>query len=152
MTRVRYSEGDWFAVPLRDHTFATGVVARASRDGVLLGYFFGPRTAVVPTIVDVESLTPADAALVGMFGHLGLRGGSWPIIGRRQGWDRDRWPMPVFARYEELTGRWFKSYYDPDDPNRLVREVAVAPSEAVGKPRDGLMGAGYVEIALTRLF
>ena len=150
MTRVRYAEGDWFAVPLRDGTFATGVVARANRDGVLLGYFFGPRTAALPTIDDVQSLIPAGAALIGTFGHLGLRGGSWPIIGRNT-WDRDCWPMPVFARYEELTGRWFNSYYDSDDPNRLVREVAVSASEAIGNPRDGLMGAGYVEIALTRL-
>ena len=29
--RVRYSEGDWFAVPLRDGGFAVGLIARANR-------------------------------------------------------------------------------------------------------------------------
>jgi len=45
MQEPSYSEGDWFAVPLRGGGFAAGVIARAMprKEGVLLGYFFGPR-------------------------------------------------------------------------------------------------------------
>ncbi len=34
-----YSEGDWFAVPLREGGFAVGVIARVMphKDGILLG-------------------------------------------------------------------------------------------------------------------
>lgn len=151
MVKVKYGEGDWFAVPLRDGGFAVGIVARANPGGVLLGYFFGPRSAEVPTIDDVAELKPGDAALVAMFGHLGLTQGKWPILGRVEGWDRADWPMPAFVRYEELTGRSFKVLYDDTDPNKLVREELIPPGEAEQGPKDGLLGAGYVEKALTDL-
>jgi hypothetical protein len=148
---VKYSEGDWFAVPLRDGGFGVGVLARANPGGVLLGYFFTPRRSEVPTLDDVADLKPADAVLVGKFGHLGLTGGTWPIIGRLEDWARVEWPMPVFVRYEELSGRSFKVFYDDDDPNKLIREEQVAPGEAERGPKDGLMGAGFAEKVLTKL-
>ena len=76
------SEGDWFAVPLRTDGFAVGVVARAGTGGVLLGYFFGPRRQAQAGIDDVRHLRPEQAVLVGRFGHLGLTGGTWPLLGR----------------------------------------------------------------------
>ena len=42
MPRFASREGQWFAVPLDDGRFGTGLVARDSKTGVLLGYFFGP--------------------------------------------------------------------------------------------------------------
>lgn len=59
--------------------------------------------------------------------------------------------MPVMIRYEELTGRTFRVYYDPDDPLRLVREEVVVPGVAEHGPKDGLGGAGFIEIVLTKL-
>jgi hypothetical protein len=61
------------------------------------------------------------------------------------GWDRRQWPTPVFVRYEELTGRSLRIFYDDDDPNRVLREKQVAPGEAEQAPKDGLMGAGFAE-------
>lgn len=151
MTRVRYSEGDWFAVPLRDGGYGLGVIARANAGGVLLGYFFGPRRREVPALDDVKDLTPEEAVLVRKVGHLGITGGSWPILGRLEDWNRDAWPMPVFVRYEELTGRSFHVFYDDNDPIRLLREEKIAPGADEQGPRDGLMGAGYAEQALTSL-
>jgi len=151
MAKVTYREGDWFAVPLRDGCFAVGVVARANPKAALLGYFFGPRRSEVPTLEDVGGLKPGDAVLVGKFGHLGLTRGEWPIIGRIEDWDRTAWPMPVFVRYEELSGRPFKVFYDDDDPNKLLREEQVPPGEAEQGPKDGLMGAGFAEKLLTTL-
>jgi hypothetical protein len=151
MAKVNYCEGDWFAVPLREGGFAVGVVARANPKAALLGYFFGPRRVDVPSLEDMADLKPADAVLVGKLGHLGLTGGTWPILGRLEGWDRDEWSMPVLVRYEELTGRSFKVSYDDDDPNKLIREEQVVPGSDEQGPKDGLMGAGYAEKVLRSL-
>ena len=151
MAKVNYREGDWFAVPLRDGAFGMGIVARANPKGALLGYFFGPRHADVPSLADVADLKPADAILVRKFGDLGLVQKEWPILGRLDGWDRTEWSMPVFVRYEELTGRSFRVFYDDDDPNKLVREEQVEPGADEQGPKDGLMGAGFAEKALTSL-
>ncbi|MHB1594942.1 MAG: Imm26 family immunity protein [Streptosporangiaceae bacterium] len=151
MAKVKYREGDWFAVPLQGGGFAVGLIARANPGGVLLGYFFGPRRSGVPALSDVAGLRPDDAVLVRKFGHLGIAQGKWPLLGRADGWDRREWPTPVFIRYEELTGRSFRVIYDDDDPNKVLREELIAPGEAEQGPKDGLMGAGFAEAALTRL-
>ncbi len=151
MAKVKYREGDWFAVPLLDGGYAVGVIARANPKAALLGYFFGPLRSEVPALDEVADLKPGDAVLVGKFGHLGIVQGKWPLLGRADGWDRQEWPTPVFVRYEELTGRSFRVFYDDDDPARLLREEQVAPGEAEQAPKDGLMGAGYVEAVLTQL-
>jgi hypothetical protein len=98
-----------------------------------------------------EGLAAQDAVLVGMFGYLGLKQGTWPLIGRLDEWDPAAWPIPTFVRYEELTGRSFQVFYDEHDPNRVVQEVQVAPGAAEQGPKDGLMGAGYTENVLNRL-
>jgi Immunity protein 26 len=146
-----YSEGDWFAVPLGSNDFALGIIARANPKGVLLGYFFGPRRQQLPSLADAAGLLPDDAILVGKFGHLGIRGGSWPLLGQQPGWDRSSWPTPVFVRYEELPGRTFQVRYDDADPNRVIDETQVEPGAAEQGPQDGLMGAGFVERRLTAL-
>jgi len=115
----------------------------------LLGYFFGPHRDALPSLIDVQGLAPSDAVLVGKFGHLGLTRGTWPILGRLDEWNRDAWPMPVFVRYEELSGRSFNVIYDEDDPSSLVREEEILPGTAEQGPKDGLMGAGFVERVLT---
>lgn len=148
---TKYEEGEWFAVPLRDDGYAVGVVARANPRGALFGYFFGPRQDELPSLADTRTLTPSEAILIGKFGHLGLKGGTWPILGRQRDWNRDTWPMPVLVRYEELTGRTFQVFYDPDDPLKVLREEQVEPGVAEQGPKDGLMGAGFVEIRLTRM-
>lgn len=147
---MKYAEGDWFAVPLRDHGFALGLVARANPAGVLVGYFFGPRHESVPDLDAAARLHPLDAVLVTKFGHLGLRSGKWPILGR-QDWRRSDWPMPHFGRYEELTGRSWEVVYDDNDPNKLVTETLIADDVRVRLPDDGGAGAGWVEIRLTKL-
>jgi hypothetical protein len=151
MAKVSYREGDWFAVPLRDGGFAVGVIARANPGGVLLGYFFGPPRPEIPELQDVACLRPGDAVLVRKFGHLGIVQGKWPLLGRMDGWGRRDWPTPVFVRYEQLTGRSFRVFYDDDDPNRVLREEKIAPGEEEQGPKDGLMGAGFAEAALTQI-
>jgi hypothetical protein len=148
---LKYAEGDLFAVPVRGGGYALGVLARQNRRGVLLGYFFGPRRGVIPRVDDVGPLNARAAVLVGQFGHLGVKNGSWPVLGRTPGWVRDDWPSPPFARFEELTGRWFQMFYADDDPNRLLRQEPLDAQAAQSLPEDGLMGARFVETRLDRL-
>jgi Immunity protein 26 len=151
MAKGKYREGDWFAVPLRGDGFAVGLIARANPSGVLLGYFFGPKRPAVPELDELAGLRRMDAVSVRKFGDLGLMQGRWPIVGRREEWDRREWPMPVFVRYEELTGRAFRVFYADDDPNNVLREEQAAPDEVETSASDGLMGAGFAEQALTTL-
>jgi hypothetical protein len=151
MARLAYGEGDWFAVPLQDGSFGVGLIARANPRGVLFGYFFGPSRLDLPRLADLRALTASDAVLVGKFGHLGLKEKRWPLLGRLDGWERDRWLMPVFIRREELTGRIVRVIYDENDP-LLVRRVERLPlGEVAEGPQDGLMGAEFTEIRLSGL-
>ena len=148
-----YDEGDWFAVPLQGGGFAAGIIARTmpQKEGVLLGYFFGPKRDEVPTPDDLRGLSASDAVLVERFGDLGVVQGTWPLLGHINGWDRNAWPTPPFGRFEELTGRAFKVIYDDADPNRLHCEEQVDRSELADMPKDGLSGAGAVEKMLAQL-
>lgn len=151
MANMIYAEGDWFAVPLRQGGFAVGIAARRNPDGVLLGYFFGPKRSKVPDREEVASLTSDEAVLVRRFGHLGIIQGKWPLVGRLEDWDRRQWPMPVFVRYEELTGRSSRVLYHDDDPNRLLREEQITPGDAEQGPKDSLLGSGAAEKVLSGL-
>ncbi len=104
-----------------------------------------------PALDELSGLSAPGAVLVDRFGDLGIVNGTWPLLGHIDGWDRSAWPTPAFGRLEELTGRAFKVIYDDANPNRLVREEQVDPSELTGMPRDGLSGAGAVEMILDGL-
>ncbi len=151
MGKLEYGPGVLFAVPLNVGGYGLGLVVRANPRGVMFGYFFGPRRAQPPEVSQVEQLSGVDAVLVGRFGDLHLKQGKWPIIGPIPDWSRDRWPMPDFVRTEPIMGRSFRLRYDDADPNLLLEEVQVPPTEIVGGVPDSLMGAGSVENKLTRL-
>lgn len=156
MARPTYNEGDCFAVPLCSGGYATGVLARTSRSGILLGYFFGPRRPSLPDLADLANLRADDAIDVHLFGHLGLvrptqTNARWAIIGRVPGWNRDMWPMPVFGRYEELTGRWFEMHYSDRDLSAPRSQRQVAATQAERLPHDGMAGAGFMEECLDRM-
>jgi hypothetical protein len=117
----------------------------------LLGYFFGPARDDVPRIDELDRLDASNADLARKFGDLGLRSGTWPLIGSLSSWDRNQWPMPDFRRYEELTGRTFVVTYSDADPNQVERERLSTPDDTINLPKDGLAGAGFVEVVLTEL-
>ncbi len=157
MKRARFGPGDVFAVPLRSGGYGLGVIARETTGRTLFGYFFGPVHEDVPGAELLPRLVAADAVLVGRFGHLGLsRGptasnGDWITIGRIPDWDPANWPLPAFVRAEPIRGGAFLVTYDESD---LLRERDVRyfpPGVVLDGPEDGLMGAGFVEIRLTRL-
>lgn len=151
--KLPYKEGTWFAVPLRNGGFATGIVARfISKKGGLLGYFYGPRRMTVPKLYEVINQAPSDAVIARIFGDLELIRGNWPILGQSELWKREEWPMPVFVRREPFTNRILKIYYSDSNPKRLIKEEVVASeAEVLGLQPDGTSGAGAIEIILTKL-
>jgi hypothetical protein len=116
---------------------------------LLFGYFFGPVRDTVPTLDELQHLHPSDAVFAGRFGYLGLKGGTWPVIGRFARWERDQWAMPPLIRHQELTGRAYKAFYDDHDPSKVVRVEAAPPGTEVDGPSDDVMGDGFVELSLT---
>lgn len=153
MSARNYDEGDWFGVPLLGAGFAVGVVARVmpGKKGIFIGYFFGPRRDDVPWLTGLDSLSASDAVLVARAGDLGLIRGTWPVLGRTAGWDRNAWPTPAFGRLEELTGRAFKVIYDDNDPSWPVCQKRIDAKELSDLPTDDLFGSGAVERVLTGL-
>ena len=145
MEKLPYSEGTWFAVPLRNGGFGVGVVARASRKGrVILAYFFGPQREAPPSLSELEHLTPNKAISVIRVGDLGLIDGSWPIIGNLKNWERTSWPMPVFIRRDPLSRKAWKVYYSDTDPNLPLSEVRTS-YEDTSLQTDSMYGAGAAE-------
>ncbi len=147
---VPYREGDLFAVPLDGGGYGVGLVARANRDGVVAGYFFGDRFAQPPDPDDLAAVGPKDAILIKSFGDLGLVRGEWPVIGQLPGWRREDWPMPAFGRQEPLTGRFLRVEYSDDDPNASPREVQISQAEFDDLPEDGLAGFEFIQKRLSQ--
>jgi len=146
--RLRYREGTWFAVPLRSGGFAVGLVARKGKRGaIFLGYYFGPVRDRVPTLEEVESLQPSEAAGIFRTGDLSFINGEWPHIGSSGSFVREQWPFPIFVFKQELTETAWAITYADDDPNRIVGQEAVRYETNL--PSGGLYGAGAVEIVLT---
>jgi hypothetical protein len=145
----RYSEGDWFAVPLRNGGYAPGVVARRATGGILLGYFFGPRRASIPPVNEVVQAAANDAVLVERFGDLGIIQHEWHIIGLTPNWNRDSWPVPHFVRKDPLSGDLYIVEYS--DSLQELCCMKVFQSDAIALPQDGIAGYGAVEIQLTKL-
>ncbi len=152
---IRYTEGQWFAVPLRDRGYALGIIVRGSyktRGG--LGYFFGPRYEEVPGERETWLKQPEDAILVGWFGDLGIIWGEWPLIPSTRPFRREEWPVPKFHRID--WGRpekgWLVEYDQENDGRGLpVREVYCDAKDLLGLPEDGVYGYEAVEIVLTQL-
>lgn len=147
--QLPYSEGTWFAVPLRDGGFGAGIVARSAGNGCLFGYFFGPRRDHVPLLAEVEGLLPADALWIGQFGDLGILNGEWRILGKSGNWDRSLWPLPQFVRVDNISGKAWKATYSDD--LQLIREEPCDAALRGELPQDALWGYGAVEKRLTRL-
>ena len=151
MKKLPYSEGTWFAIPLRNGGLGVGVVARATRKGrVILAYFFGPRRGAVPSLNELEHLEPDKAVLVIRVGDLGLIDGTWPIIGKLDNWERSSWPMPIFVRSDDLSRKAWKVYYSDTDPGLVVSEVR-HPYGDTSLQENIMCGAGSAEIQMTRL-
>ncbi|MFN8440420.1 MAG: immunity 26/phosphotriesterase HocA family protein [Caldilineaceae bacterium] len=150
--KVRFKEGQWFAVPLDKGGYAVGIVARGhSRSVICLGYFFGDRFDSIPTEKDIDHLNAENAILVTRFGNPGLTSGHWPLISVGFAFIREEWPVPRFGRVDiiEKEWGWLVEYPDSDKwNNNPISETRVPVNELVGLPRDSLFDSRAVEIKL----
>lgn len=140
------NDGTVFGTPLQDGVFAIGLIARASKSGVLLGYFW----AEWKELPEIDSLTLSqdDAILVARFGDLFLQTGRWTELGKLPNWNRNEWHMPMFVREEMLTGRRWEVRYSDDDPNALIGEYPAAANNEYLP--DSMYGAEAIEITLKK--
>src|SRR2546423_7864408 len=94
--RVKYSPGDWVAVPLAGTGYGLGLISRAD-NGFLLGYFFGPSFDELPEPKAINLVSPNDVLLICLVGDEAVSSGRWPLIHRSNPWDPTRWPLPAFS-------------------------------------------------------
>jgi hypothetical protein len=140
-----------FAVPVDGGGWALGVVSRAAPQGrILIGHFFGPRWDDPPDEGEVPDLAAGDALTVERFGDGGLHDGSWPVIGKLEGWRREDWPVPAFQRKDVVSGAVRKVVYDDADPSEEASVEPIEAGEADGLPKDGVQGAAGVSALLAR--
>jgi hypothetical protein len=147
--KVQYHEGDWFAVPLKGGGYAVGVVARHDGQGLLLGYFFGPRWAKVPRGEQVTGQSASEAVWMCLCNDIQLANATWPLIGHATAWDRTQWPVPVFARVDEFDGSAVRVVYS--DALKLAQETPAEVDKVRHLPEHIFRGYGSVEDNLSRL-
>lgn len=149
--KLTYTEGDWFAVPLRNGGFALGLVARLDGRGGVICYFFGPASQAPPSIGAARGRRAEDAVLIANAGDPGLMHGEWHVLGRMKPWDRESWPVPAFVRRDAVSGTPRRVIYREPDFNTEVQLLPCTEEEAQRLPKDGILGYGAVEIRLTKL-
>lgn len=148
-----YREGTWFAVPLRNGGYATGLVARISPAGkIMLAYLFGPKREAIPSLAEVAGLRAGDALKALRTGDMALANGRWPVIGDSdpERWRRSDWPVPLFIRRADALKRAWRATYSDNDPGKPEREESV-PYDTDGLEADSLYGYGSIELLLTKL-
>jgi hypothetical protein len=152
---IHYSEGQWFAVPLRRGGYALGIIVRGgykTKGG--LGYFFGPKYEDLPGDEATYEKHAEDALLIARFGDLGIVRGSWPLIQSTRPFSKEEWPIPKFGTEVPLPpGKGFIREYEQDSSGALicVRQTPVDADKIQKFPKDAVMGGGAVEIKLTKL-
>jgi hypothetical protein len=156
LRRIRFTDGQWFIVPLENAGYALGLIARGSHKSVCLGYFFGPRLTNIPGDEAIWKLkpNPQDAVLITQFNRLGILDGTWPLIKSTYPFTKEDWPIPDFGMV--IPGAEDKAYrrhyiYDDDGHWVLMRETIVGAKEIADIPKDSMWGHKIVEEVLTNL-
>ena len=126
MRRIRYREGDVFAVPVRDG-WAQALIARVAPLGVPpLVYAFGDWAPSIDELPQLETLTASEAIFRGLIGDAELKAGIWPIRGRHPSFDRKDWPVPTFLN---TAAKPYKVQEYTDDLERIRPWRDLRPDE-----------------------
>lgn len=153
---VKYNEGQWFAVPLKQEGYALGIIVRGSyRTKGGLGYFFGPKYESVPSGAETYLKNKDNSILICHFGDLGIIKGQWPLIHESKPYKRNDWPVPLFHRILPLPeGKVviveYRQDYSGIEPP--IRETIAAIDEEILKfPKDVFSGSKAIEIKLSKM-
>ena len=92
---------------MQDGGYCVGVVARASGQGNLLGYFYDTRYATVPAQNEWPQFDPQKAFLKLRMSDEDLLRGVWPILGIVEDWKKEEWPVPYYIRRNTFQGKSF---------------------------------------------
>lgn len=156
VTNSSYSEGDFFAVPLKTGGYGIGIAVCLGPRGSVVARFFAPVRDSVPELSEIEHFTENDSVYVEHFSGEALQDGSWQIIGKLPDWDSYEWPIPKFGWFQPFSdkpgGRAFEMELDENLKTFRQKEVSISHFETL--PYEGKVGSKTVEIsvglALTR--
>ncbi|MBN4064812.1 hypothetical protein JYU04_03650 [Dehalococcoides mccartyi] len=142
---ISYSEGDFFAVPLKSGEFGIGIAVCIGPKRTIVARFFSPVRSEIPEIDELEHLTEDDSIHIEHFRDSSLRDGSWKIIGQHPEWDSYEWPIPRFGwlqpNADKSGGRTFEMELDENLKTIRQKEVSMEhfntlPFEAVVSPKE----------------
>ncbi|GAP08819.1 immunity protein 14 [Anaerolinea thermolimosa] len=134
---IKYSEGQWFAIPLNNGGYALGIIVRGSyktKGG--LGYFFGPRYEDIPDGNETWHKKPSDAILMAWFGDLGIITGRWPLISTTRSFNRHEWSVPGFRSIDPVypAKGWLIEYNTQSNKMEMIRRTYRDAVELPGLP------------------
>ena len=149
-----YKEGDWFLIPLANNQYAVGLLVRGNyKNHGGLGYFWGPYQKK-PNPEMLERLTPNNAKLIAWFSGLHISNGKWPMLGCKDNFSREAWPIPFFHLQNPLAPElgWLIEYDQNSDLKKMPISRTVRPmSELTHLPKDGLLGSVALEHVLKKI-
>ncbi len=146
-----YSEGDFFAVPLRGGGYGVGIAVCVGPRGTVVGRFFGAVRDSIPPLSELEDLTEGDSIHVSHFRDSGLKDGSWKLIGQHPNWASYEWPIPKFGWFQSprdgSSGKMFEM--ELDENLRTIRQKTVSREIFDTLPYEGVVGPEAATITLT---
>lgn len=149
LSKKIYTEGSFFAIPLRDTTFAVGLIIRIN-DSSVLGHFLNKKFIEIPDPHQISKLflSLENIALTRIFGSRGLDKRRWPVFGKMDQWKREVWNVPVFGKKDALADYYFKIHYD--DNLKFIKQELVSDADKIKNlPKEGSAGYGFIEEVLS---
>jgi len=146
-----YSEGDFFAVPLKSGGYGIGIAVCVGPQRTVVGRFFESVYDELPTADELNHLTEDDSVHIEHFRDDGFQDGSWKIIGQHPSWDAYEWPIPRFGVFQpnanDSQGQAFEIELDEDLRSARQKKVSVEHFRTL--PYEILVPAKAAEITLT---
>lgn len=125
MNHKELHEGIWFSVVLPEKRVCLGLISRISRSKrIALCYFFDTQNLSITDEPFVNQLAANDSIAILIVSTLGFTNDEWHVIAKEKYWNRSKWPVPQFFRYDVLNEKmgWIVTYSD-DEPDIVISET-----------------------------